>query len=156
MIQRIQSLFLLLAAVCYGLLFFVPIYTLSGADGNETVLMQVHQYFIHTESRDEKYLMILPLILAILLIAGNLITIFLFKNRNLQYKLTRFFMLAGSGLIVALLFEWDKINRSLGQIGDGQFKFWIIFLVLPLLLIYLANKAIIRDERMVRSAGRLR
>jgi hypothetical protein len=86
---------------------------------------------------------------AILLLAEGLLSIFLFKNRKMQ-------MVHGYGIVAlaALAFSWYFM--ALRTLGDVQLS-WGLFLPLPALVFaVLAIRAIRSDERLVRSADRLR
>ena len=105
MIQRIQTVFLFLSAVFAGILFFTPI--ASFGLGNEIVSLTVFGIENQTGA--------LPLlILTILMLVVPFITIFMFKKRELQLKLSSlnvFLNAVFCGLI--FLFYVDKIQESL-------------------------------------------
>ena len=73
MIQRIQSLWLLLSALCAALILFVPVFSGATADG-----------LVKVFSIRENLILLLIVSLSIVI---PFINIFLFKNRGLQKKL---------------------------------------------------------------------
>ena len=95
MIQRIQTLYLLLATALMSLTLFLPLATITS--GAEEVIVKA---FSAGESS-------LPLYLGLLLSATTLlpfVTIFLFKNRLAQIRLcvSEIVMLLGSAVVIAL------------------------------------------------------
>ena len=137
MIQRIQSIYLLVAAIIMGALPFVfPLETDSS--NNKQVFFTDH---------------LTDMLLFFSSAALSLITIFLFKNRQLQFVLGRLNIILN--LILLGLFVYHSLSVSGGvatpEKGIGMFLpiFSIVFLVL-------ANKAIKKDEDLVKSVDRLR
>ena len=136
MIQRIQTLYLIAAALFAGMLpFFVPLWTDS---------TNVAHYFTDKLS----YLMLFELssVLAV-------VCIFLFKTRQHQFVLNRLNILLNL-ILLGLLF-FDLITLS----GDDSSSKKGIGLLLPfvsIVLLVLANKAIQKDEKLVKSSNRLR
>ncbi|PID69417.1 MAG: hypothetical protein CSA39_00510 [Flavobacteriales bacterium] len=144
MIQRIQSIYLLLSAVCsLGLTQFLVLWG-HQSDG----VIYVFSLF----KSEELYLKIIPY-LFIFSGALSLITIFLFKNRRRQISLNRLniiinFLLIGLVLYYLLTLSGENIISEKG-----------IGVVLPLVsvaLLALANKAIKKDDDLVKSVDRLR
>lgn len=135
MVQRIQSIFLFLVALVAGV--FSNIFNLW-KDGTEW--MQAHDY---------------NLILALFISSGilALLTIFFFENRKRQLLLNIiniFMNIVLVGLLVYRLFTLP---------GDGIESEKGIGLFLPLLsiiLLWLANRFIIKDEKLVKSVDRIR
>jgi hypothetical protein len=147
MIQRIQSIFLLLAAVCAFCLFAFPFGT-TEAPVADNVLYEDAEYNIMDS----------PALLALFCIAGGLafISIFLFNNRKTQIILGRFAVIANIlGFILVLIFYF---NNSAGlEVGEDQeniigFSLPIAFLVFA----FLALRFISKDDKLVQSMDRLR
>lgn len=142
MIQRIQSIYLLLVVIFSGGLIFVfPI--LEGVDNKVFAL----DLFSDT-AMINKSLPILFLLSAVL----ALYTIFSFKDRKRQFVLGRFIILINLILLGLLIY------LSLNLPGEDASKKGIgMFLpVLAILFSVLANKAIKKDEDLVKSVDRLR
>ena len=144
MIQRIQSLYLLLAALVSGGLIFI-LYLWTNQSGNDI-------YAINNIGEDDLLLKSTG-ILFILSSVLSFISIFLFKNRRTQIVINRlnivlnFFLL---GIIVYLLLTLSG-EAVVSKKGIGSFLPLIVILFLVL-----ANKAIIKDEKLVKSVDRLR
>lgn len=139
MIQRIQSLWLTLAAIAA---FFTL--KLSFFSGNKMDQSSVKTWQELTAINN---ILILILTITLGVIAG--IAIFLYKNRKLQLRLT-LAALAVSLITLALYyFETKKFT-------EGNFNLTaLIALSLPVLLA-LASRGIYKDEKLIKSADRLR
>ncbi len=143
MIQRIQTLYLILACVLAGGLIFA----FSLWKENETII-----YALDLLSSEHTILMVVPFSFigsAVL----SLITIFLFKNRKLQFVLNRLNILINLILLGVLIYYLLMLpgETKISEKGIGVF---IPFVVV--LLLVLANKAIHKDENLVKSVDRLR
>ncbi|HEX5150207.1 MAG TPA: DUF4293 domain-containing protein [Parafilimonas sp.] len=136
MIQRIQSVWLLLASVCAFLTMRFPFYYV-GTNPNVT-----SDQFNATTN------MIL-LILTSILGALCLFTIFIFKQRKLQIWLT---ILA---IIISLLNIFLYFNYKKEYTGGGLALTSVLAFAIPLFLFF-AVQGIYRDQKLVRSMDRLR
>jgi len=146
MIQRIQSLFLLLAALGSFALFLLP-FAATPQD------VSTNEIFADSEYN----LMDHPALIAFFSLAGALalIAIFLYGNRRLQMRLTIFTAVA---LVIGIAFGIiDFINNSGGldnvQIADQA---GVYLPAASLLFTLLAYRYIGKDEQLVRSMDRLR
>lgn len=147
MIQRIQTLYLLLIVVCYILLFFLPLATYS--------TVEIENTFSLLEISSANKNSTLPLIIAVGILAlGTFSTIFLYKKRVLQIKITAIILLAHIGLIAALFYVSDRLSKSFSTQAVYESGTYVV--LIPLVFLVLANRAIRKDERMIRSADRLR
>ncbi|MGH1385877.1 DUF4293 domain-containing protein [Kordia sp.] len=137
MIQRIQSLYMLLvAAIAGGLTFVFSLYTLEDK--------------VEVFAKDD------PLYLGLFMASAALalITIFLFKNRKLQFVLNRFNILFHLILLGIFVYRMLSVSGEIDKISEKG-----IGVVLPLIsivLLVLANRAIKKDEDLVKSVDRLR
>jgi hypothetical protein len=163
MIQRIQSLYLLVAIGLITVLFFLPYYSANtlGTDTpvltTELSILKIISNSADTTVQTQQEIMIFPLILAIIIIAFSLVALFWFKNRKRQILLCRFLILLTTGLAVAMIFGLDKIPVILqGQAYKGSYSLFAAFPVVALLLYFLAARSIAKDEKLVKSADRFR
>lgn len=147
MLQRLQSLYLLVAIVPYVLLFFFPIAEYSTQDVVNTFsLMGI------TNGNSNSTV---PLIIVVCLLALScLVTIFLFKKRPLQIKITAITLLVHMGFIAAVFYSADFIANKLGT--EATYKAGMYIALIPILFIVLAHRAIRKDEKMVNNTDRLR
>jgi hypothetical protein len=139
MIQRIQSVYLLVAGIFAALTYKFPFYTgnLAGKDN-------VPKFEKLTASSN-----FLLMIFTAGLAAGALIIIFLYKNRKQQLWLT----LAAAALsVLNLVFYFSGMkNFTSGNISLTA----VLALGIPVLLL-LAARGIWKDEKLVKSLDRLR
>lgn len=155
MIQRIQSIYLLVAGLVIAALFIFPLVHGVYVNGQpETIMVtgvfkDVNGQSTHTET-------FIPLIIGTVLVAlMPLAVIFLYKNRRKQINLCYGLM------VVIIAFSYWVSQTVKAAIGDAtmsmsNYGIGIILLSLSLLLIVIAQKSIQRDEKLVRSADRLR
>lgn len=146
MIQRIQSIFLFLAALVYGAFFMTPFATTPQAD---TALFADKVYNVQDH--------ILMILLAGLGGAASLAALLLFKNRSLQLRISYLaivsgFLLAAVGIIF-FINSTPSSGIAAAQINDGA---GIYLIPSVLLLLFLAVQGITKDEKTVRSMDRLR
>jgi drug/metabolite transporter (DMT)-like permease len=141
MIQRIQSVWLLLAAACAALTF-----RLSFFSGNKTGADNMPVFEKLTASSD-----FLVLIFTSFLVGGCLVLIFLFKNRKQQLWLT----IAAIVVAVAnIILYFKEIKSFIPNQGNYDLTSILSFAI-PVFLI-LAARGIWQDEMLVKSADRLR
>lgn len=143
MIQRIQSIFLALAAAAAGGLFGLPFArTQEALASSELFADSVFNI------KDNLGLMIAFLAAGAL----SLIAIFLFKNRKLQMSLSIVAIVATVvGLGLGLFFFLGDSANDRATFGLGS-----ILPVLMIVFMFLGWRSIKKDERLVRSMDRLR
>ena len=160
MIQRIQSVYLLLASVLS--VFFlrlrrpqrstlIPDTTLEAS-----VMERVYNLWVSNASESGYSLTTWPLFVLLLAAAAlTLYTIFAFRNRVVQARLCLFisFLLLGWHLVFAV-FSQVLVDALAGESFQPAFGAFLPFVAL--LLTVLARRAIIADEKMVRAADRIR
>ncbi|QOD60539.1 DUF4293 domain-containing protein [Polaribacter haliotis] len=143
MIQRIQTIYLLLASAISGGLIFV-------FDLWENLKREVFAFdLLSSDSFNLKIIPILFLVSAIL----TFVAIFLFNNRKLQFVIGRLAILVN--LILLGLSIYLSLNLS-GETAVSEKGIGMFIPILAILLIVLANKAIKKDEDLVKSVDRLR
>jgi hypothetical protein len=137
MIQRIQTIYLLLAFVLTGVLpFFIPLWTM--ADGKDYFFMQ-----------SQVYVVVLGLSTTL-----SLLSIISYKKRQNQFVIGRLNIILN--LILLGLFVYRSLNVS-GETPAVSEKGIGMFLpIVAIVLLVLANKAIKKDEDLVKSVDRLR
>lgn len=158
MIQRIQTVFLILAFLATVALFFFP---MAGIYSN-TAAYKFYVYELKNMVPGEvsifSFMTTFPLLLINILVAAiSLSCIFLYKNRVLQAKLVRFAILAEIILIVLIFFVYAQIiEKNLLASPDYLEEAGIYFPLISLVFLILANRSIMKDEKLVRSVDRLR
>ncbi|MEN8964790.1 MAG: DUF4293 domain-containing protein [Polaribacter sp.] len=143
MIQRIQSVYLLLASVISGVLIFVfNLWTSISKDIFAIDLLNRESYLL-------KSIPVLFLVSAIL----AFVAIFLYKNRKLQFVIGRLAILVNLILLGLLIY----VSLTLpGEVSISEKGIGMFIPIIAILLIVLANKAIKKDEDLVKSVDRLR
>lgn len=144
MIQRIQSVWLFLSAICMALLFKMPYYSaLLGADASSTPLT-VGQNLL---------LFIIAVVLGVL----SFVTIFLYKQRGTQKQLIWLGVL-GALLLLALMYfkAEDLLNAYPNNHKNESFKLGAVFPILYVVLMLMAYFAVRADDKLVKSVDRLR
>ena len=136
MIQRIQSIWLLLAAACAFAGFKFSYY--SGTKINDTVLHELN-------ATSTLLLMIITIAVGVL----ALITIFLFKKRTLQLRLC----VLGLLLEAVLIFLYYREVRTFVQ---GTYSLTAILHSIIVLAFVLAARGINNDSKLLRESNRLR
>lgn len=159
MLQRIQTIFLILVVLFMGLSFLFPLWTLKNEEGQilyELFNLKLNSFATEDGSLKEIYFPFsLVASLAVASITVTSIEITKYKNRLLQMKLgalNALLMAATMGLSV--YYATDLINSmtsSGGAYGPGLFMPGI-----AMICNIIANRFIRRDEKLVRSVDRIR
>ena len=147
MIQRVQTLFLLVAvasSVCMMLFPFVSYENLF----NVFTLKVYNQPFCGTWYYVAEALNALVFIL-------SLVCIFLYKKRMLQIKIANLLALLSAGLLAVLLFT--DVVKVESFLGGQKNVLWPSYLpIAGMFSAFLAGLFIKKDEKLVRSADRIR
>lgn len=145
MIQRIQSIFLLLSSIGFFSLFSLPFAV------SDTAIPQL--------LADRMYNIQDHVVLIILAVAGGLLgltAIFLFKNRELQIKLSNFLIIVTLLLpLVAFLLIYNEGTAMIegATIDDGT---GLYVVAINIVFAFLASYFIKKDQKLVESMDRLR
>lgn len=158
MIQRIQTLYLALAFIALALLFAFPLAQFFAENGAFVFSVKGLKNMVPGEPNAFNPLVFLPLILTAIGIGLLAVfTIFQFKNRSFQVKLTNIGVLASIALIMGIFFLYiPMIEKKIGIVPDYSKAFGIYLPLVALVFMVMANRAIKRDDKLVRSADRLR
>jgi hypothetical protein len=131
MIQRIQTIYLLIASIAFALLSFkIPFWSLNDE-------------FMYAQNDNKLYLLLITLFVF------SIIGIFLFKKRTVQMKLLRLSILIEFVVLVRLFLTYKELNTPL----DAKVFFLLMSAFVALLLAYRGVK---KDEDLVRSVDRIR
>jgi len=147
MIQRIQTLYIAIAAILIGLLFALPFAEIAAND--KFYLFNI-QGILHDGEIVESGLPIMLFVGIILLI--HVAAIFMFKKRIRQMRLLVFAILLMLGLFGMFYFFTFYSFQGL----EVSFKVAIVFPLISIVLDYLAIRNIGKDEALVRSIDRIR
>ena len=155
MIQRIQTVYLLLAAVLMSLTLFLPLATIWQGD---------HEVVVKTWFADGAvgFKAPLPLYLGIILsIATALpfVTIFLYKKRMAQIRIcvSEIVLLLGSAAFIALYcYRLCEVLAEMMTDLNFTLGFASLMPFVAIIFVVLAIRGIARDEALVRSLDRIR
>ncbi|HEY3369557.1 MAG TPA: DUF4293 domain-containing protein [Prolixibacteraceae bacterium] len=147
MIQRIQTVYLLISALLVGCLFLLPFAEIAKEGA---VYLFNFKGILLDGTLKENGASISILIGIIMALHG--VAILSFKNRIRQIRLTVFSILLMLGLF-GMFFFFTYYSFSEAQIS---FKATILFPVVAIILDYLAIRAIGKDEALIRSIDRIR
>ena len=135
MLQRIQSLYLLIAAICSGILSSSTYLVIS--DGTTYEIIDSPAYV---------FLFIGSALL-------SLTSIFLYKSRQTQFVLGRLNIILN--FILLGLFVYRLLNLP-GEPANSEKGIGLLLPIFSIVLLALANKAIKKDESLVKSVDLLR
>ncbi|MBC9797605.1 DUF4293 domain-containing protein [Sinomicrobium weinanense] len=136
MLQRIQSIYLIIVVLVGGALPFV-LSLWKDAEGNAVYAVSE--------------LWVILLLIASAIVA--LVSVFAFKNRKNQFVLNRLNMILN--LILLGVFAYRSLNLS-GESNISEKGVGMFLPVVSIVFLVLANKAIKKDEDLVKSVDRLR
>jgi drug/metabolite transporter (DMT)-like permease len=136
MIQRIQTLWLLLASICAFASVKLPFYFGSLEVPGPTVTITPYDHF-----------MLLVFVIATALM--GLVSIFLFSNRSLQIKMC----IVGLVLSLANLMHYFLFMKNFKTGGLSLYS--ILSFLVPVFFI-LAIRSIYKDQKLLKSLDRLR
>ena len=152
MIQRVQSIWLFLASLTLFLLLILPILTKTGSTGE--LWLQVGGLYQKANQGTKQLAAYTPLF-GFTIFTGLicLINIFNFKNRTLQ---KRIILLAIVFIIVIIAGAAYYAQTIPGGINGASFNAGTYLPIVSILFCVLAIRGISNDERLIRSADRLR
>ncbi|MEM9857567.1 MAG: DUF4293 domain-containing protein [Bacteroidota bacterium] len=156
MLQRIQTVFLVLVAICMLLTFFLPFWTYQNTEQDIYYQLYALLYEANVDGKITKlyYPYTFTAVLASLSIIVAIVEITRYDNRLLQIKLGALNSLFIAGaLILATYFATDFI-KELNVTGSYGLAFFMPAAALFFNL--LANRYIRKDERLVKSVDRIR
>lgn len=141
MIQRIQSVWLLLAALVMAAVFYFPSYKFQGTS---MLPLTIGNDFV-------------GIILAAISIVLSLVTIFRFKNRKSQIGMTWLNLLVCIGLQAWLFVRINNFTSDATHANVSGY-YWIGTFVplVVIILLFMAKAGIRKDEKLVKSLDRLR
>ena len=139
MIQRIQTVWLFLAALFAALTYKFPFY--SGNVINKESVQRFEKLLASSN--------FLVLIFTAGLIVGTIIMIFMYKNRKQQMWLTA----AAAGLsIINIVLYFTELKKFI----SGNMSLTAVFALAIPVFLFLAMNGIWKDEKLVKSLDRLR
>ncbi|MEX2379276.1 MAG: DUF4293 domain-containing protein [Vicingaceae bacterium] len=153
--QRIQTLYLAIAILINLGLYLVNVAQFQLEE-------QLHNFtlygLIDAKSGEVLYSTVSLSVINMLSILVSLVVIFMFKKRQLQIKLSQLNLFVQVVLVAAIFFFVDSAaaTNNLDTEIHVEYGLGILLAILPLVFIYLAIRAIKKDEALIRAADRIR
>lgn len=151
MIQRIQSVYLLVGALAVTMLIFFPIAEFYSADQQFRLLIGGLKPGLENSGSTILLLIFTPLLASIMLF-----TILKFKDRKFQLKLNMVSLFVNMALLISIFYYTDSISKLTNFNGNYKYLFAAYLPVISILTIILANRAIRSDEKMLKKSDRIR
>ena len=146
MIQRIQTVFLLLSLICLALFLWMPLMVLEAPGYTETVQGWDVRHF------QFGYIFYINLILSGTAFGLSLIAVFLFKHRDYQIIFSWFSIVF---ITASQAFVYYKFQTKVFM-GDVVLTPWNLLSVACIVLLIAAVFFIKKDEQLLQSLDRLR
>ncbi len=158
MIQRIQTIYLFLAALAAACTFFFPYAHFYSGDLKVAEYAMFGVFNVQSDILESTGAFDFPVwIIGALVTILPFAAIFLYKNRPLQHRLARFGYLINLGYVVFLFFAIDSIHTTIFQ-DELQVLHHVGFYlpVIAIVFCFLAVRGIKKDEALVKSLDRIR
>ncbi|PKP20615.1 MAG: hypothetical protein CVU05_08710 [Bacteroidetes bacterium HGW-Bacteroidetes-21] len=154
MIQRIQSIFILLSIIATALMFNIPFASIYHPDAGIFILKATGLYqFVQEQEILQSAIYPLLIIISITLFF-QVVSLFLYKKRILQIRFCTFSILFHLGiLIMAIYYVYQATSNNN---ATTQYGFSLILPVIAVIMNYLASRYIMKDEKLIKSLNRLR
>ncbi len=152
MIQRIQTLYLLLAAIAVFLMYAFPFAQLD-------VVEKTYTFDAKGILVEDRNVLDIPFQYLIALLGfASVLGIMLYKKRSAQLKIGRLSQLMHLTVWVVMFFSVDTALEQIpnGEAADVHYEAGFFLPIAALIFILLANRAIRKDEALIRSTERLR
>lgn len=148
MIQRVQTLWMILAAIAVFLTIKFSFYsgTLAVESSVNGATAMVTDTSYHLIKATDNFLI---LILTSALGTGIIINIFLFKHRSIQMRI----------ILVSILVECLIVFlyiRETNHYSQGNFNIWSVLHILIVVFLVFAAQGVYRDSKLIKDSNRLR
>lgn len=141
MIQRIQSIWLLIVALAAFATYTLTLYVGKLAAGSDRTFLLADNFLL--------------VIMIIAIGALAIVCIFLFKNRKLQFRLSVLGVLFSIGFLFLEYLKVEEFKKD-NNIVSGSYQIGALLPVVMIIFFMLAAKGIYKDEKLVKSLNRLR
>ena len=148
MIQRVQTIWMILAAIAVFLTIKFSFYsgTLAIQNGADAVTSMATDGSYHLVTATDNFLI---LILTSALGTGIIINIFLFRQRSIQIRI----IIAAILMECLIIFLYIKETEKFSQ---GNFNIWAILHILVIIFLIMASRGIYKDSKLIKESNRLR
>ena len=141
MIQRIQSIWLLIVALAAFATYTLTLYIGKPADGSSRPFMLADNFLL--------------VIMIILLGVLAIVCIFLFKRRKLQFRLSVLGVIFSAGFLFLEYLKVEQFKKT-NNILTGSYQIGALLPFVMIIFFILAARGVYRDEKLVKSMDRLR
>ncbi len=153
MIQRIQTLYLLIAFAAGIAFLFSPLASYSAA--SLMYSLKVMEFNDMGDMGQSMFVNTMPLVIVTgIFVALLAIIILLYKNRPLQAKLAGVSILINTVMIFLGFWFTDAMGEKIN--AQANYEYGAIIPVISLLFLFMAMRGIKKDEKLIRSMERLR
>lgn len=148
MIQRVQTLWMILAAIAVFLTIEFSFYsgTLAIQNGANAVTSMATDGSYQLVTATNNFLI---LILTSALGTGIIINIFLFKQRSIQIRIIITSIIMECLIVFLYVRETEKFSQ-------GNFNIWAVLHILVVIFLILAARGIYKDSKLIKESNRLR
>jgi len=152
MIQRIQTIYIFLAALALSFMFFAPL--CSFESGEISYTLNIKDLLGSDGTVNPAKSRVMLIILGPLTMLSLIFMLLSFKNRNRQAAIGRVIYLLLAGIITSAWF-FIEANADGGlQVSGYGLGYFAPVVALP--FVFLANRAIKKDQDLIKSLDRLR
>ena len=155
MIQRVQTIYLFFAASCSALTFVIPIASFNLRELTETQTLHLNALGIQANdtlvATSSAWYITLFVVMAVVM---SIISIFSYKNRKNQARKCISILLAN--LLAVIGTGMYSYGVQLDEKISFKFAWGFVLLLAAVIFTFMARRAILRDEALVRAADRLR
>jgi hypothetical protein len=156
MIQRIQTLYLAVAVVCFCLLFFFPVAIYNHEVQGTYQLFVTGMKYIDQQTTINFWATFPMALLTGTVVILSGVSIFLFRKRKLQLLLVNICILSTIVLVALIfLFYADHLFKEIVKV-QPSYQFGGFIPLISLVFLILSFRAIRKDEALIKSTDRLR
>lgn len=156
MIQRIQTLYLLLSGLLMLIPLFLPVLAVVVPDLGAVYQMGSAGVESPNGDADLIYPTWALFGLNILISILSFVAIFLYNKRSLQMRVTMFGLILKAGFYALLVLYVLQFQGALDAVSEISIRPWVAVPLVCMILDYLAHRGIAIDDRTIRYMDRLR
>ena len=165
MIQRVQTLYFLAAAVLSILMLCLPFATLQVASGNDAETLKLTAFGFRQYAAGGPVMIVRTTYFGILLALIAAITVlvaFSYRKRWLQIRMSLALLIMEAGAQIFIVYYLVKLHQSVAMLSSEasvQFQSYAVtdvFPVISMILIWLGYRGVVKDEALIQSLNRIR
>ncbi|MBX2953237.1 MAG: DUF4293 domain-containing protein [Leadbetterella sp.] len=155
MIQRLQSVFLLITAMALVVFLGTNAYTRT-LSASESVTVNAYHVLHKTGTLGTEKPVFYVAVMACISILVTIIALFQYRNRVRQILFVAFNALMMGATLAVTVYHIISDAKPIGVGGEETYEVGIFALIIAMVSNSLANYFIKKDEKLVRSADRMR